>query len=103
MKSYTLQIMYSDSKIRNYIIFRIRFGPLCCCNQVVKLALSQITQFIGCCVPFSLPLVLFSLDKVSKNHVGRCHQGAEHVTQVIIVHGTKVFNVFQIFLNPIEH
>ena len=38
-RSYTLQIMYSGSKSRNFIIFRIRFGPFRCCNHVVKLIL----------------------------------------------------------------
>ena len=95
--SYTLQIMYSGSKICNYSIFRIIFGTFCYLNHVVKLVPSQINRFIRCCGSFSLPLVLLFLDKVSKDHIGRCHQGAEHVMQVIIMCGTTVLNVFQFF------
>ena len=94
--------MYSDSNSRNYSILRIRFGPLHCRNHVVKLFLSQINQFIGCCGSFSISLVLFLLHKLSRYHVDTCHQGAEHVTQVMMYLGTTILNVFQIFLHPLN-
>ena len=102
-RSYTLQIMYYGSKSLNHSIYRIIFGPFCYRNHVIKLVLGQITQFTVSCGSFSLPIFLFLLDKVSKYHVVGCHQGAEHLTQVIIVRGTTALNVFQIFLHPIKN
>ena len=64
-RSYTLQNILSGSKSYNYSIFRIRLGPFHCHNHVVKLAPSRISLFLRCFVPFSLPFVLFFLNKIS--------------------------------------